>query len=527
MDAITLDHLLAEFRPLLLGRHLRRPQIVAAQALAFEVSGEHDLRLWLDVGRRTAGLYLLDREELRAIADRDISPHATKQALLLARKHLAGRRLTGLTRVPGERTLVLEAGSALLALRIAPSPALTLVVDGVELSSIGGSSAWPLPEAHPEREWNALEVSVLEAQTDARGILKACPSLGRVLAREIASSEWSLRMREKLASPRPVLFTPRRVDDCEDADLVPAEVVSLLPIAVGAGVALEAGSWRDAAARFLSLRSRGIRFEERRREALAGVRREARRLSQLVEHLSQDRLGLSDPVHLRRQGEALLAFPESVRAGESEASVPDPYDEERRLLVHLDPELGGVGNAERLFRRARRIERAHAHLERRLADAQASLALAQARETSLLDSRDLSTLPPKAVGSAPRASQKRSLHYLTSSGLSILVGRGARENHHLTFEIARPDDFWLHARDVPGAHVILRDNDGRAGAGDLREAAEVAAFFSGAQGEAQADVHLARRKHVRPGAGSGRALVAQSETLRVAPRDPEGRLRKR
>jgi predicted ribosome quality control (RQC) complex YloA/Tae2 family protein len=94
--------------------------------------------------------------------------------------------------------------------------------------------------------------------------------------------------------------------------------------------------------------------------------------------------------------------------------------------------------------------------------------------------------------------------------------------------VARPEDFWLHARDVPGAHVILRDPERRAGPDDLREAAEVAAFFSGARGSAQVDVHVTRRKHLKPaGGGPGRVRVSHSETERVTPRDPEGRLRKR
>ena len=108
------------------------------------------------------------------------------------------------------------------------------------------------------------------------------------------------------------------------------------------------------------------------------------------------------------------------------------------------------------------------------------------------------------------------------------MGRGARENHRLTFAMARPEDLWLHARDVPGAHVILRDDEGRAGAEDIREAAEVAAFFSEAREQARVDVHVTRRKHVRPaGSGPGRVRIAHSETVRVAPRDPEGRLRRR
>jgi predicted ribosome quality control (RQC) complex YloA/Tae2 family protein len=94
--------------------------------------------------------------------------------------------------------------------------------------------------------------------------------------------------------------------------------------------------------------------------------------------------------------------------------------------------------------------------------------------------------------------------------------------------VAGPDDLWLHARDVPGAHVIVKDPEGRAGAEDLREAAEIAAFFSDASTASSADVHVTRRKHLRAARGGpGRVALGHTETLRVAPRDPEGRLRRR
>ena len=76
--------------------------------------------------------------------------------------------------------------------------------------------------------------------------------------------------------------------------------------------------------------------------------------------------------------------------------------------------------------------------------------------------------------------------------------------------------------------MIVRDNEGRAAAEDMREAAELAAFFSDARQEARVDVHVTRRKHVRPAKGGpGRVHVFHSDTIRVTPRDPEGRLRRR
>ena len=96
-----------------------------------------------------------------------------------------------------------------------------------------------------------------------------------------------------------------------------------------------------------------------------------------------------------------------------------------------------------------------------------------AREARLREARDLADVepPPGAEGGeggreTGTTTGLGSRHYLTARGFSLLVGRGAKENHHLTFHVARPEDVWLHARDVPGAHVILRDPEGRAGGED-------------------------------------------------------------
>jgi predicted ribosome quality control (RQC) complex YloA/Tae2 family protein len=256
----------------------------------------------------------------------------------------------------------------------------------------------------------------------------------------------------------------------------------------------------------------------------------------LEAHLRRDLAALPDESELRRHAEALLAAPTPLAPGESEARVPDPYDPTRTLRVRVDPALPGPRNADRIFAKARRIERARGQIEARLQETRGQLAAARAREERVRSARDLAELPANVSEEKTKGGSRGSRveattgprHYLTSRGLSVLVGRGARENHHLTFTVARPDDLWLHARDVPGAHVILKDAEGRAEAEDLREAAEVAAFFSEARAEAQVDVHVTRRKHVRPGRGGpGRVRPGPTDTLRVIPRDPEGRLRRR
>jgi len=383
----------------------------------------------------------------------------------------------------------------------------------------------------------AAAASVGESgQSLARAILKACPPLGP-LARGLDGSAGSLaELRSRLASPRATLMAPGPPEAWTDRELAAPGAVALAPLALAAAgrVVLHPATWLEAAALFLEARLRGLRFDRARRRALEGSRRSIRRLARLEVHLETDLAHMPDTARLRREGEALLALAEPLPPGAESAEVPDPYRPDDRLRVSVDPRLSGPANADRLFEKARRIDRARRQVETRLRETRSSLDGERAREGRVLEARDLRELVALAGsregGGAPArdAPGGGPRHFLTSRGLSLLVGRGAKENHHLTFTVARAEDVWLHARDVPGAHVVLRDNEGRAGADDLREAAEVAAFFSDARGEAKVDVHVTRRKHVRPArGGQGRVVIAHSDTLRVAPRDPEGRLRRR
>ena len=156
----------------------------------------------------------------------------------------------------------------------------------------------------------------------------------------------------------------------------------------------------------------------------------------------------------------------------------------------------------------------------------ATRTLEEARSGSLSAERIGALLgPPEARGPGDGGGPMPSLPYrrfVSSGGLEIRVGRGAKHNDDLTFRHSRPMDVWLHARSVGGAHVVLRwDSKDRPPARDLEEAAVLAALHSKARTSGSVPVDWTRRKWVRKprGAKSGSVTMDRAETVFVEP-DP-------
>lgn len=110
-------------------------------------------------------------------------------------------------------------------------------------------------------------------------------------------------------------------------------------------------------------------------------------------------------------------------------------------------------------------------------------------------------------------------HFKSLHGLDVWVGRNRDENARLTFQKARPDDIWLHAKQSPGSHVILGTGRINPDLQDLLDAAELAVFFSSASASSTVPVDYTRRKFVRkkPHAEPGQVLYQREKTLYITP----------
>lgn len=286
----------------------------------------------------------------------------------------------------------------------------------------------------------------------------------------------------------------------------------------------------DAAARVSPLPALGA---DALREAVrARLHERGERLRTRVRRLEAEAANAAREAEQQRAlGALLLARLAEVPRGARTVELEDFSGE--RVAVPLDPALSAQQNAQRLYDRARRRERAAANTPQLLARAARELEwLEAARErldAGVVSADELQRWAARTERPA-RIALLPYREYRTTSGLEVRVGRSAKANDALTSQHASPEDIWMHARDVGGAHVILRwgRRDANPPRADLEQAAVLAALHSRARTSGVVPVDWTRRKYVRKPrkAAPGLVLPERVATLFVAP-DPavEARLR--
>jgi predicted ribosome quality control (RQC) complex YloA/Tae2 family protein len=250
---------------------------------------------------------------------------------------------------------------------------------------------------------------------------------------------------------------------------------------------------------------------DRQRSALAGELERARELDRL-----------------RWEGEMIFAFMHTLAPGQAELEV------EGRTIA-LDPKQTPVESAQERFRAYDKAKGALAGVPERLGEVEAKLAgldemvvlldLAEGYgqiEVIAREAVEAGYLPSEGGRAARQTRATPPLRVESSDGMTIYVGRSAGQNQQVTFRLGAPEDLWLHARNMPGAHVIIKSGGREVPERTLLEAAGLAAYYSAGRSEASVEVEVARRSQVRRVRGGPAGLVTYhaERALRAAPRPP-------
>jgi predicted ribosome quality control (RQC) complex YloA/Tae2 family protein len=275
--------------------------------------------------------------------------------------------------------------------------------------------------------------------------------------------------------------------------------------------------------------------EQRRQSLLATLRRNLEGIEGQIAELQKRFQEAREAEKFRKWGELLLTFAHEIPNDAREAIVTDySSDPPQQLSIPLPEGKTATDAAQHYFALYRKLKNAAEtlpsvleKLQKRASELRKLLERVESADESQLT--ELASQLPKALQrlsvSLQRTQPERDgdfLRFTVSGGYEVWVGRNAEANTKL-LRVARPDDLWFHVKGAPGSHALLRvqkrgeEVPQRA----IKEAAQLAAFYSSRKTSSWVEVDYTRARYVRPAKGQkGLAFYTNFKTIAVEPKLP-------
>ena len=234
----------------------------------------------------------------------------------------------------------------------------------------------------------------------------------------------------------------------------------------------------------------------------------------------------------QRYGELLTANLYAAKKGMKEIEVVNYYDENGgTIAIALDPRKSPSENAQKYFSKYQKAKNAVAIVTEQIEKALEEVAYFDnlLQQVIAASPKDLQEIREELVeGGYIRDRKKRNGkkiqnakpvldHFVSSDGTDIIVGKNNKQNDYLTNKLAARDEIWLHTKDIPGSHVVIRSKE--PSDETIREAAVLAAYYSKARNSSSVPVDFTKVRYVKKpsGAKPGFVIYDNQQTVYVTP----------
>lgn len=233
----------------------------------------------------------------------------------------------------------------------------------------------------------------------------------------------------------------------------------------------------------------------------------------------------------RIYGELLQAYGYNVDSDAESITVPNFYDNNNNITIPLKKELTPLENANYYFKKYNKLKRTYESVSLLIEETEREINALRSvfnaleiseNEDDLIEIREeLHSLGYiKKQGKDKLNKTPKPMHYISSDGFDIYVGKNNYQNEYVTFKLADPNDWWFHAKDMPGSHVIVKANDRELTDKTFEEAAALAAYYSAAGNaktneQTKIEVDYVRRKELKkpPKANPGLVIYHTNYSL--------------
>lgn len=217
-------------------------------------------------------------------------------------------------------------------------------------------------------------------------------------------------------------------------------------------------------------------------------------------------------------GELLHTYGYNATEGARKLEVINYYTNEP-LTIPLDPQLTAMENAQKYFDKYNKLKRTYEALTTlcvetkkeidHLESIATSMDIATSEDDLVQIRQELTEYGYMRRKSSHKKERVKSVpyHYISSDGYDMYVGKNNFQNDELTFKVAVGNDWWFHAKGIPGSHVIVKTNGDTLPDQTFEEAARLAAYYSKGRDNAKVEVDYLEKKNVKKPNGSAPGFV--------------------
>ncbi|MCY7100765.1 MAG: Rqc2 family fibronectin-binding protein PavA [Streptococcus halitosis] len=273
------------------------------------------------------------------------------------------------------------------------------------------------------------------------------------------------------------------------------------------------------------------RVKQQASELIRRVENELQKNRHKLKKQEKELLATDNAEEFRQKGELLTTFLHQV-PNDQDQVILDNYYTNQPITIALDKALTPSQNAQRYFKRYQKLKEAVKYLTELIEETKATILYLESVETVLNQAglEEIAEIREELIQTGfIRRRQREKIHkrkkpeqYLASDGKTIIyVGRNNLQNEELTFKMARKEELWFHAKDIPGSHVVISGNLNPSDEVKT-DAAELAAYFSKGRlsNLVQVDMIEVKKLNKPTGGKPGFVTYTGQKTLRVTP-DPE------
>ena len=270
------------------------------------------------------------------------------------------------------------------------------------------------------------------------------------------------------------------------------------------------------------------RVNQQASELIRRVENELEKNRKKLGKQEEELLATENAEEFRQKGELLTTFLHQVPNDQNQVELDNYYTGEK-ILITLDKALTPNQNAQRYFKRYQKLKEAVKHLTSLIEETRNTILYLESVETALAQASlsEIAEIREELIQTGfIRRRQREKIQkrqkpekYLATDGQTIiLVGRNNLQNDELTFKMAKKDELWFHAKDIPGSHVVITGN--LQPSDEVKtDAAELAAYFSKARlsNLVQVDMIEIKKLNKPTGGKPGFVTYTGQKTLRVTP----------